>query len=103
VLDGPRPVGILPSPRSLSGHGWATVRVRDRMVPLALVPLLSVDEPAPEAILAMVEAHAASALVMDHGHLAGIVSSHDITEALKVGSQRRRTGDVGAAHPAGRG
>ena len=103
VLDGPRPVGILPSPRSLRGHGWATVRVRDRMVPLALVPLLSVDEPAPEAILAMVEAHAASALVMDHGHLAGIVSSHDITEALKVGSQRRRTGDVGAAHPAGRG
>ena len=73
VLDGLRPVGILPSPRSLQGRDWATLRVRDRMLPVAVV--LKADEPAPEAILAMVQAHAASALVMDHGHLAGIVSS----------------------------
>ena len=95
VLDGLRPVGVLPSPRNVSGHAWATEQVRDRMVHLDRVPLLTLDEPAPDAILAMIEAGAGSALVLDHGHLAGIVSSHDITEALKVGARRPLTGRLG--------
>ena len=66
-----------------------TLRVRDRMVQLDRVPLLTVDEPAPDAILAMIEANAGSALVIDDGHLAGIVSSRDIIEALKVGTRRQ--------------
>jgi Zn-dependent protease/CBS domain-containing protein len=98
VLDGLRPVGILPSPRNVSGHAWATMRVRDRMTPLERVPVLTVDEPAPDAMLAMIEANAGSALVMDDGHLAGIVSLRDITEALRVGT-RRPAGDD-APHPA---
>lgn len=89
VLDGLRPVGILPSPRNVSGGASTTLRVRDRMVRLDRVPLLAVDEPAPDAILAMIEANAGSALVMDDGHLAGIVCSRDITEALKVGARRQ--------------
>ncbi len=88
VLDGLRPVGILPSPRDVHGHDWAIERVRDRMVRLERVPLLRLDEPAPEAVLAMIRAHAASALVLDEGRLAGIVSSRDITEALKIGARQ---------------
>lgn len=91
VLDGLQPVGILPSPqrRARSGAGeWSTLRVRDRMVRLDRVPLLSPDEPAPEALAAMVDAHANDALVMDDGHLAGIVSSQDIADALRVGARR---------------
>jgi Zn-dependent protease/predicted transcriptional regulator len=89
VLDGLRPVGILPSPRTASGHALTELRVRDRMVQLDRVPLLTVDEPAPDAILAMIEANAGSALVIDDGHLAGIVSSRDIIDALKVGTRRQ--------------
>jgi Zn-dependent protease/predicted transcriptional regulator len=99
VLDGLRPVGILPSPRGLTRNGAgevATLWVRDRMVHLDRLPLLTPDEPAPEAMLAMVDAHAESALVMDHGHLAGIVSSRDIAEALKLGERRQWS------HPPGR-
>ena len=97
VLDGLRPVGILPSPRGLTGTGadeWTTLRVRERMVGLDQLPLLTPDEPAPEAMLAMVDAHADSALVVDDGHLAGVVSSRDINEALKLGARRYR-----AQHP----
>jgi CBS domain-containing protein len=93
VLDGLRPVGILPSPRGMTRNGGevaTTVRVRDRMLHLEQLPLLTPDEPAPEAMLAMVDANAASALVMDDGHLAGIVSSRDIAEALKLGTRRQR-------------
>lgn len=94
VLDGLRPVGILPSPRGLTRNGAgevATLRVRDRMVRLDQLPLLTSDEPAPDAMLAMVDANAESALVMDDGHLAGIVSSRDIAEALKLGARGQLT------------
>lgn len=99
VLDGLRPVGILPSPRAITGRGAgdvASLWVRDRMVRLDQLPLLTPDEPAPDAMLAMVDANAESALVMDDGHLAGIVSSRDIAEALKLGERRHR------AQPSGR-
>ena len=89
VLDEGRPVGILPSPGHLAGHDWTVVRVRDRMVPLARTPVLALDEPAPEAIAGMIQARAGAALVIEDGRLAGIVSSRDITEALKVGVRRQ--------------
>ena len=91
VLDGLRPIGILPSPRQFAGHALTTLRVRDRMVRLDDVPSLAADEPAADAIRAMVEAEAQNALVMDDGRLAGIVSSRDVNEALKVGARRPRT------------
>ncbi len=91
VLDGLRPIGILPSPRQFAGHASTTLRVRDRMVRLDDVPSLAADEPAADAIRAMVEAEAENALVMDDGRLAGIVSSRDVNEALKVGARRPRT------------
>ena len=91
VLEGLRPVGILPSPRRFAGHARTTLRVRDRMVRLDDVPSLAADEPAADAIRAMVEADADNALVMDEGRLAGIVSSRDINDALKVGARRLRT------------
>ena len=92
VLDGLRPVGILPSLRGLTGNGSgevASLWVRDRMVRLDQLPLLTPDGPAPEAMLAMVDANTGSALVMDDGHLVGIVSSRDIAEALKLGERRQ--------------
>lgn len=100
VLDGLRPVGILPSPRGLTGRGAGEVAspwVRDRMVRLDQLPLLTPDEPAPDAMLAMVDANAENALVMDDGHLAGIVSSRDIADALKLGERRRRSQPPGRA------
>jgi Zn-dependent protease len=93
VLDGLRPIGILPSPRGQTRFDMgdvASVRVRDRMVRLDQLPLLTSDEPAPDAMLAMVDASADNALVMDDGHLAGGVSARDIGQALKLGDARRR-------------
>lgn len=89
VLDGERPVGVLPAPRDVTGHRWSIERVRDRMLRLDRVPLLRIDEPAPEAVTAMLRANAGSALVLEGGRLAGIVSSRDITEALKIGNPPR--------------
>jgi Zn-dependent protease/predicted transcriptional regulator len=105
VLDGLRPIGILPSPRRQTKSGIGDVaasRVRDRMVRLDQLPLLTSDEPAPEAMLAMVDAKADNALVMDDGQLAGIVSARDIDEALKLGESRLRSRTPARYDPARR-
>ncbi len=91
VLDGLRPVGILQSPLRLPGMTsgeWTTLRVRDRMLRLDQVTVLELDEPAPDAVLALASAGRDSALVLDGGNVAGIVSAREVTEALRAGKRR---------------
>lgn len=90
VLDGLRPVGILPSPR-LAGappNTSTTIRVRDRMTPLDRLQVLKPDDPALDAMLALAGTRADTALVLQGERLFGIIEARDVTDALEAGRQR---------------
>jgi Zn-dependent protease len=91
VLDGLEPVGILRSQTRVAGRSpdeWATVRVRDRMLPIDRTAVLAPEEPVRDAMLALARAGADSALVLDHGHLAGILTARDVADALESRNRR---------------
>ncbi|HEX6701983.1 MAG TPA: site-2 protease family protein [Gaiellaceae bacterium] len=86
VLAGSRPVGLLAfaSVAAVPRAEWDTRRVRDTMIPLDRVPLLTEDERAVDA-LAELSAGANRGLVVDNEHLAGLLSITDLARALEVG------------------
>jgi Zn-dependent protease/CBS domain-containing protein len=87
VLDGGKPVGLLAfaSVAAVPRSDWDTRRVRDTMVPLDDVPLLTEDELAVDALQELSAPTGNRALVVDDGHLAGLLSITDIARALEVG------------------
>ena len=87
VLDGGRPVGLLPfaSVAAVPRSEWETRRVRDTMTPLDEVPQLTEDEAAVDALVELSEPGVNRALVLDDGHLAGLLSISDLGRALEVG------------------
>jgi Zn-dependent protease/predicted transcriptional regulator len=87
VLDAGRPVGLLPfaSVARVPRTEWETRRVEDAMVPLEQVAVLTEDEPAVDALAELSEPGANRALVVDNGHLAGLLSISDLARALEVG------------------
>lgn len=103
VLDGLRPVGILPSPRAATtlisprGVGDGSALVGDRMVGMTQMPVLTPNESASEALVEMMDASAPSALVLEDGRLAGMVSFRDIAEAIRIGDRRRQRADPDGA------
>jgi len=87
VLDGGRPVGLLTfaSVAAVPRSDWDTRRVRDTMIPLEQVPLLTEDEKAVDALAELSAPSANRGLVVDNGHLAGLLSITDLARALEVG------------------
>jgi CBS domain-containing protein len=87
VLDGGRPVGLLPfaAVAAVRRSEWDTRRVRDTMIPLEDVPVLTEDEQAVEALAELSAPRSNRALVIDDGHLAGLLSITDLARALEVG------------------
>ena len=87
VLDGGSPVGLLTfaSVAAVSRSDWDTRRVRDTMIPLDQVPLLTEDEKAVDALAELSAPGANRGLVVDNGHLAGLLSITDLARALEVG------------------
>jgi Zn-dependent protease/CBS domain-containing protein len=87
VLDGGRPVGLLAfaSVAAVPRSEWNTRRVRDTMIPLDQVPLLTDDEKAVDALAELSAPRANRGLVVDNGHLAGLLSITDLARALEVG------------------
>jgi Zn-dependent protease/predicted transcriptional regulator len=87
VLDGDRPVGLLPfaSVAAVPRSDWDSRRVRDTMFPLDDVPLLTEDELAVDALEELSAPTGNRGLVVDDGHLAGLLSITDIARALEVG------------------
>ena len=55
------------------------------MIPLDQVPLLTEDEKAVDALAALATPSANRGLVVDNGHLAGLLSITDLARALEVG------------------
>jgi Zn-dependent protease len=87
VLEGERPVGLLAfaSVAAVPRSDWDTRRVRDTMVPLDQVPQLKEDELAVDALEELSAPTGNRGLVVDDGHLAGLLSITDIARALEVG------------------
>jgi Zn-dependent protease len=87
VLDGGRPVGLLTfaSVAAVPRSEWDTQRVRDTMISLDQVPLLKEDEKAVDALAELSAPNANRGLVVDNGHLAGLLSITDLARALEVG------------------
>jgi Zn-dependent protease/predicted transcriptional regulator len=86
VLEGGRPVGLLPfaSVAAVPRAEWNTRRVRDTMIPLDQIPQLTESELAVDA-LAELSPRNGRGLVVEDGHLAGLLSMSDIARALEVG------------------
>ena len=84
VLDAGRPVGLLTfaSVAAIPRSDWDTRRVRDTMIPLDEVPLLTEDEKAVDALAELSAPSANRGLVVDNGHLAGFLSITDLARAL---------------------
>jgi Zn-dependent protease/predicted transcriptional regulator len=87
VLESDRPVGVLAfaSVAAVPRSEWDTRRVRDTMIPLDEVPLLTEDEKAVDALEELSQPTANRGLVVDNGHLAGLLSISDLARALEVG------------------
>jgi Zn-dependent protease/CBS domain-containing protein len=86
VVDAERPIGLLAfsSVAALPRSEWDTRWVRDAMIPLDRVPLLTEDATAVEALTALSAPTSNRGLVVENGHLAGLVSITDLTRALEM-------------------
>jgi Zn-dependent protease/predicted transcriptional regulator len=93
VLEGGRPVGLLAfaSVAAVPRADWDARRVRDTMFPLDDVPLLTEDELAVDALQELSAPTGNRGLVVDNGHLAGLLSITDIARALEVGRTPAQT------------
>ncbi len=91
VVERDRPMGLLAfsSVASVPRSDWDTQRVRDSMIPLDRVPLLTEDTKAVDALAALSSPTSNRALVVDNGHLAGLLSITDLARALEVGRPTR--------------
>jgi Zn-dependent protease/predicted transcriptional regulator len=87
VLEGDRPVGLLAfaSVAAVPRADWDSRGVRDTMFPLDDIPLLTEDEMAVDALQELSAPTGNRGLVVDDGHLAGLLSITDIARALEVG------------------
>jgi CBS domain-containing protein len=87
VLEGTRPIGLLAfaSVAAVPRSDWDTRRVRDTMISLDRVPRLTEDEKAVDALAELSAPTANRGLVIDNGHLAGLLSITDLARALEVG------------------
>jgi Zn-dependent protease/CBS domain-containing protein len=86
VVDAERPIGLLAfsSVAAVPRSEWETRRVRDAMIPLDRVQLLTEDETAVDALAALSSPTSNRGLVVQNGHLAGLLSITDPTRALEV-------------------
>ena len=93
VLEGDRPVGLLAfaSVAAVPRSEWDTRRVRDTMFPLDDVPQFTEDELAVDALVELSAPTGNRGLVVDDGHLAGLLSITDIARALEVGRSPAQT------------
>ena len=91
VLEHGRPVGLLAfrSVAAVPRDEWDRRRVRDSMIPDEGVPLLDEDELAIDALAKLSSSGLNRGLVVENGHLAGLLSITDLARALEVGRPSR--------------
>jgi Zn-dependent protease/CBS domain-containing protein len=95
VVDRERPIGLLAfgSVAALPRSDWDSRRVREAMLPLDRVPQLTEDETAIDALTALSSPTSNRGLVIENGHLAGLLSITDLTRALELRRSRPSAGE----------
>jgi Zn-dependent protease/CBS domain-containing protein len=86
VVEDGRPLGLL-SLGTLAGAprpDWESRRVREFMLPLDQVPTVGVEDEASEAIELLQGAPLGQALVLEDGHLAGVLTLSDLADAVEL-------------------
>jgi CBS domain-containing protein len=96
VVDGGRPAGLLPFRRvaRVPRGEWDRHSVGDCMVPLADLVIVDADDPLVDAGTLLYEDELGRALVVEDGHLSGVLSVTDIARALEL---RRASEGAGSA------
>lgn len=91
VMDGGRFAGLLAfrCVSSVPRDQWDSRSVRSCMIPADEVPRLRADEAAIDALVELSETSVNRGVVMDDGHLLGILSAADLGRALEAGPRRR--------------
>jgi Zn-dependent protease/CBS domain-containing protein len=91
VVDAEAPIGLLAfrSVAAVPRSEWDWRRVRDAMTPLDQVQILTEDETAVDALGALSSSTSNRGLVVENGHLAGLLSITDLTRAFEVRRQAR--------------
>jgi Zn-dependent protease/predicted transcriptional regulator len=91
VLDDGRPIGLLAfsSVAAVPRSEWDIRRVRDSMIPADQLPQLTEDERAFDALADLSSPTTNRALVVENGHLAGLLSITDLARALEIGRPSR--------------
>jgi Zn-dependent protease/CBS domain-containing protein len=86
VVDAERPIGLLAfsSIAALPRAEWDSRRVRDTMIPIDEVPLLTEEETAIDALAELTPPASNRALVVENGHLSGLLSITDLMRALEA-------------------
>jgi Zn-dependent protease/CBS domain-containing protein len=86
VVEGPRPIGLLPLARILEAprSQWEGRRVRDFALPLASVVVLREDTPLAEAAVLLRGGRDGRALVVDGDRLVGLLSVSDLARAARA-------------------
>jgi Zn-dependent protease/predicted transcriptional regulator len=93
VFDGDRVVGMLPfrDVAAIPRDRWETTHITDVMTPLHQVVLLEERTPLTEAVSRLAGSPLQRGLVLDGGHLVGLVSVTDVARAF----ERRAHGRLG--------
>ncbi|HEX2467612.1 MAG TPA: CBS domain-containing protein [Solirubrobacterales bacterium] len=96
VLDDGRPVGLISfrSVLALPPESWSGRRVRDVMVPLERLPVLSPSTPLEPAVAQLSRTESNRALVLDGDEMAGLLSITDATRVIEA----RRASRIEAAN-----
>jgi Zn-dependent protease len=86
VVDGGRPAGLLPFRRvaRVPRAEWDARSVGECMVPLADLVVVDADDPLTDAGMLLYGDELGRALVVEDGHLAGLLSVTDIARALEL-------------------
>jgi CBS domain-containing protein len=84
-------VGVLPFHRvaDVPRDQWDSKRVRECMLPPGVVPNLTEDERAVDALEELAGTELERALVIDDGRLAGVLSIRELAQALQPRPRRR--------------
>jgi Zn-dependent protease/CBS domain-containing protein len=92
VVDGERPIGLLAfrSVAAVPRSEWETRRVRDAMIPLDRVQVLTEDETAVDALTALSSPTSNRGLVVENGRLAGLLSITDLARTLELRRPQRQ-------------
>jgi Zn-dependent protease/CBS domain-containing protein len=88
VLEGDRPVGLLPfrAVAAVPRDEWDRRRVRDSMIPLERVPVFNEKDEAIDALAELSSTDVNRGLVVENASLAGLLSISDVARALQVRS-----------------